>query len=143
MPTALPTDNIRRWFTESCQTITSHAIITDRNIPSMITYRRIYRRIISVGISQRVATQLPPMPYLPSVITVEISDGFIPSVMFPQETFFFGACVSVCKTVGGWFFLFAIELAMERVVTDDYYTDGRVPSVRPSVIISPTESVRR
>jgi hypothetical protein len=27
---------------------------------------------------------------------------------------------------------------MERVVTDDYYTDGRVLSVRPSVIISPT-----
>jgi hypothetical protein len=27
---------------------------------------------------------------------------------------------------------------MERGVTDDYYTDGRVLSVRPSVIISPT-----
>jgi hypothetical protein len=109
---------------------------------SMITYRRIYRRIISIGISQRVATQLPPMPYLPtdnpSVITVEISDRFILSVMFPRETFFFGARVSVCKTVGGWFFLFATELAMERVVTDDYYTDGCIPSVRPSVIISPT-----
>jgi len=26
-------------------------------------------------------------------------------------------------------------------VTDDYYTDGRVPSVRPSVIISPTEFI--
>ena len=24
------------------------------------------------------------------------------------------------------------------VVTDDYYTDGRVPSARPSIIISPT-----
>jgi hypothetical protein len=142
MPTALPTDNIRRWFTESCQTITSHAIINDENISSMITYRRIYRWIISVGISQRVATQLPPMPYLPtdnsSVITVEISDGFIPSVMFPRETFFFVARVSVCKTVGGWFFLFATELATKRVVTDDYYTDRRVPSVRPSVIIWPT-----
>jgi len=79
------------------------------------------------------------MPYLPtdnsSVITVEISDGFIPSVMFPRETFFFVARVSVCKTVGGWFFLFATELATKRVVTDDYYTDRRVPSVRPSVII--------
>ena len=108
MPTAFPTDNIRRWFTESCQTISSHAIITDGNIMSMITYRRIYRRIISIGISQRVATQLPPMPYLPtdnpSVITVEISDRFILSVMFPREIFFFGARVSVCKTVGGCFF---------------------------------------
>jgi hypothetical protein len=33
-------------------------------------------------------------------------------------------------------FLFATELAMEREVTDDYYTDGRIPSVKPSVIIS-------
>jgi len=35
------------------------------------------------------------------------------------------------------FFLFATELAMEMGVTDDYYTDGRVPSV----IISPTEFI--
>jgi len=66
--------------------------MTDGHIPSVITIRRIYRRIISVGFSQRVATQLPPMPYLPmdnpSVITVGVSDGFIPSVMFPRETFF-------------------------------------------------------
>jgi hypothetical protein len=85
------------------------------------------------------------MPYLPmdnpSVITVGVSDGFIPSVMFPRETFFFGAHVSVCKTVGvplvGSYF-FVTELTTQRVVTDDYYTDGRVPSERPSVIISPT-----
>jgi hypothetical protein len=41
----------------------------------------------------------------------------------------------------GVFFLFAIELATEMGITDDYYTDGRVPSVRPSVIISPTEFI--
>jgi hypothetical protein len=29
-------------FTESCQTITSHAIITDGYYPSVITYRRLY-----------------------------------------------------------------------------------------------------
>jgi hypothetical protein len=56
--------------------------------------------------------------------------------MFPRETFFFGARVSVCKTVGGCFFLFATDLAMEMGVTD-----GRVPSVRPSVIISLTEFI--
>jgi hypothetical protein len=39
------------------------------------------------------------------------------------------------------FFLFAIELATEMGVTDDYYTDERVSSVRPSVIISPTEFI--
>ena len=60
--------------------------------------------------------------------------------MFPREIFF-GARVSVCITVGvsvdGWFFLFATELATEMGFTDDYYTDGRVPSV----IISPTEFI--
>jgi hypothetical protein len=44
---------------------------------------------------------------MPSVISLEITDGFIPSVMFLRETFF-GARVSVCITVGvsvgGWFF---------------------------------------
>jgi hypothetical protein len=39
------------------------------------------------------------------------------------------------------FFLFATELATKMGVTDDYYTDGRVPSVMPSVIISPTEFI--
>ena len=34
-----------------------------------------------------------------------------------------------------------IELATKRGITDDYYTDGRVPSVSPSVIISPTEFI--
>ena len=31
------------------------------------------------------------------------------------------------------------DLAREMGVTDDCYTDGRVPSVKPSVIISPTD----
>jgi hypothetical protein len=39
------------------------------------------------------------------------------------------------------FFLFAIELATEMDFTNDCYTDGRVPSVRPSVIISPTDFI--
>jgi len=81
---------------------------------------------------------------MPSVITVEIADGFIPSVMFPRETFFFGAHVSVCKTVGVpsvGVFLFATDLSTEMGVTDDWYTDGRVPSMRPSVIISPTDFI--
>jgi hypothetical protein len=81
---------------------------------------------------------------MPSVITVEIADGFILSVMFPRETCFFGAHVSVCKTVGVpsvGVFLFATDLATEMGVTDDWYTDGRVPSMRPSVIISPTDFI--
>jgi hypothetical protein len=35
------------------------------------------------------------------------------------------------------FFLFATDLATEMGVTDDWYTDGRVPSV----IISPTDFI--
>jgi hypothetical protein len=64
--------------------------------------------------------------------------------MFPRETFF-GARVSVCITVGvsvgGWFFLFATELATEMGFTDDCYTDGRFPSVSPSVLLSPTDFI--
>jgi hypothetical protein len=39
------------------------------------------------------------------------------------------------------FFLFATDLATEMGVTDDCYTDGHVPSVKPSVIISPTDFI--
>ena len=66
------------------------------------------------------------------------------SVMFPRETFFLArAYPSVRPSVfRRWmFFLFATDLAMEMEVTDDWYTDGRVPSVRPSVIISPTDFI--
>jgi hypothetical protein len=38
-------------------------------------------------------------------------------------------------------FLFATDLATKMEVTDNWYTDGRVPSVRPSVIISPTDFI--
>jgi hypothetical protein len=41
----------------------------------------------------------------------------------------------------GVFFLFATDLATKKGVTDDWYTDGRVPSVMPSVIISPTDFI--
>jgi hypothetical protein len=79
-----------------------------------------------------------------SVITLEISDGFIPSVMFPRETFFLARAYpsvipSVCPSVG--VFLFATELAMEMGFTDDCYTDGRVPSVSPSICFSPTDFI--
>ena len=75
------------------------------------------------------------------MITVEIADGFIPSVMFPRETFFFARVYPSVRPSVCVFFLFAIELATEMDFTDDCYTDGRVPSVRPSVIISPTDFI--
>jgi hypothetical protein len=54
---------------------------------------------------------------------------------------FFLAHVSVCITVGvsigGWFFLFATELATEMRFTDDLFTDGALPSV----LFSPTDFI--
>jgi hypothetical protein len=69
---------------------------------------------------------------MPSVITVEIADGFIWLVMFPRETFFLArAYPSIRSSVfRRWvFFLFATDLATKMGVTDDWYTDGRGPSV--------------
>jgi hypothetical protein len=64
--------------------------------------------------------------------------------MFPREIFFC-ARVSVCKTVGisvgGSFFFFVTDLATEMGFTDDCYTDGRVPSVSPSILFSPTDFI--
>jgi hypothetical protein len=39
------------------------------------------------------------------------------------------------------FFLFATELATKIGFTDDCYTDGRFPSVSPSVWFSPTNVI--
>jgi len=99
MPTALPMHNIRRYYTESCNKITSPAIITD---------------------------------------------GFILSVMFPRETFFWRARIRLYyrQCFRRWVvFLFATELATKMGFTDDCYTDGRVPSVSPSVLFSPTDFI--
>jgi len=81
---------------------------------------------------------------MPSVITLDITDGYIPSVMFPRETFFWCARIrrwTVGVSVGGWFFLFAAELATKMGFTDDCYTDGRDPSVTLSVLLLPTECI--
>jgi hypothetical protein len=66
------------------------------------------------------------------------------SVIFPRETFFLARTYPFVRpsVFRQWvFFLFATELVTERGVTNDYYTDGRVPLVTPSVIISPTEFI--
>jgi hypothetical protein len=77
---------------------------------------------------------------MPSAITLDITDGYSPSVMFPRETFFWPARIRRCFR--RWvFFLFATELATEMGFTDDCYTDGRDPSVTPSVLLLPTEFI--
>jgi hypothetical protein len=84
------------------------------------------------------------MPYLPmdspSIITVEIADGFIPSVMFPQETFFLAhAYPSVRLSVFCWWVFFICDRLSDgngsyrRLVyrtwsvgeaVSNYFTDG-------------------
>jgi hypothetical protein len=81
---------------------------------------------------------------MPSVITLDITDGYSPSVMFPRETFFWRARIRrwFRRCFRRWvFFLFATELATEMGFTDDCYTDGRDPSVTPSVLLLPTECI--
>jgi hypothetical protein len=124
-------DNIRQYSTESCQTITSHAIITDEIYPSTDlptdSIRWYYTVINTDGlyVSKSVGDYRWNCRRIYSVGNV------------PAWNFFFCARVSV----GVCFFLFAIELATEMGFTDDCYTDGRVPSVRPSGIISPTDFI--
>jgi hypothetical protein len=50
-------------------------------------------------------------------------------------------CITVGISVGVWFFLFATELATEMGFTDDWFTDGSLPSVNPSVLFSPTDLI--
>jgi hypothetical protein len=58
IPTALPTDNFCRYFTESCQTITTDAIITDGNIGVYHNYyRRNIRRYLPLKIQTGVVRQ--------------------------------------------------------------------------------------
>jgi hypothetical protein len=84
-------ENDRRYFTESCKTITTHATITDRYIPSVFTIT--ITDGIYLSVFDRVLKYLPPMPQsltdIPSVITVENTNGMIPSVMLSREIIFF------------------------------------------------------
>jgi hypothetical protein len=94
---------------------------------------------------QQKSQAMPSLPtgfpsVMPSAITLDITDGYSPSVMFPRETFFWPARIRRCFR--RWvFFLFATELATEMGFTDDCYTDGRDPSVTPSVLLLPTEFI--
>jgi hypothetical protein len=76
---------------------------------------------------------------MPSVITLKSTDGLAVGNVPARNIFL--ARVSVCITVGGWFFLFATELATEMGFTDDWFTDGELPSVTPSVLFSPTDFI--
>ena len=87
------------------------------------------------------------MPYIPtenpsvmpSVITLKITDGLAVGNV-PARNFFLArvsVCITVGVSVGGWFFLFATELATEMGFTDDWFTDG----TSPSVLVSPMDFI--
>jgi hypothetical protein len=60
--------------------------------------------------------------------------------MFPRGNCFLArlsVCITAGVSVGGWFFLFATELATEMGFTDDWFTDGE----SPSVLGSPTDFI--
>jgi hypothetical protein len=86
---------------------------------------------------QQKLQAMPSLPtgfssVMPSVITLDITDGYIPSVMFPREIFFWRA------RIRRWVvFLFATELATEMGFTDDCYTNR----CGPSVLLLPTECI--
>jgi hypothetical protein len=66
---------------------------------------------------------MPQSPtVIPSVITVENTDGYILSIKVSREKKNL-ARFAVCKTIGVWFFLFPTELATEQGITDDRYSD--------------------
>jgi hypothetical protein len=81
---------------------------------------------------------------MPSVIIVKISDGFIPSVMFPRETFFLARAYPSVRPSVGVFFLFATELVTDLPTTgipmDVFRRDF---FHRRIALLSPTELVRR
>ena len=80
---------------------------------------------------------------MPSVITLKITDGLAVGNV-PARNFFLArvsVCITVGVSIGGWFFLFATKLATEMGFTDDWFTDGTLPSVNPSVLVSPTDFI--
>jgi hypothetical protein len=84
---------------------------------------------------------MPQLPTaIPSVITVENTNGIIPSVKFSREKKNWRASHSVRPSVFG-FFLFPTELATEQGITDDQYFNGQISSVRLSVKILLTNCV--
>ena len=110
----------RRYLTESYKIFTEYATITDVSTnglrPSVfhIELHNIYcichnhRQLYSVG-----------------NITDGTTDGMNPSIYFQHE-FFFLRVFFVCKTIG---FFLPTEIATENDITDERYSDERIPWV--------------
>ena len=118
-PTDLPTELIRRHLTVSCH-----------------QYRRIYRRIYSVGISY---THRRIYRRIDSSVNHNITDGIkIRRYISSGNLFFFGTQIPSVKPSANGFFVLPTDIATERGITDEDKADGRNPSVMTSVKKSPT-----
>jgi uncharacterized protein (DUF2344 family) len=83
--------------------------------------------------------------------TDNFTDGFKPSVCHTitdglksvgifQAGIFFWCAISVCKTIGKFFFIFPTDIATKYGITDERKADGRFPSMMTSVNKLPTKS---
>ena len=115
--------------------------LTDGINPSVFNsscqqYRRIYRRIYSVGISYTHGR------IYQRIFSVGQSQyhrrNENPSVYFKRESLFFWRANFVCKTIGKWFFCFSDGQSDGREITDEGKADGHNLSVMTSVKKSPT-----
>jgi hypothetical protein len=70
-----------------------------------------------------------------------ITDGLKSVGIFQAgNCFFFLRAISVCKTIGNFFFIFPTDIATKYGITDERKADGRFPSVMTSVNKLPTKS---
>jgi len=98
----IPTDNVRRYSTESCQTITSHAIITDGIYPSVMNTDGCTNALYPSVFHRELPNNYQPCHNYWRIIRryVRWNCRRIYSVgNVPAGNFFFCARVSVCKTV--------------------------------------------
>jgi hypothetical protein len=115
-----------------------HPCHNHRRIYSVDAYRYYYRQNISIGIlqSSEIFTVHTTITDCHSVGDYRCNYRRNYSVGKVLTGIIFLARFAVCKTVGV-FFLFSTELATEREITDDQYSDERIRSVK----ILPTNCV--
>jgi len=94
------------------------------------TYRRIYKRIYSVGISN--THRQIYRRYVAVGKSRYHRQNKNPSVYFKRETFFFGAQIPSVKPSANDFFVFPTDIATEWEITDEGKADGLNPSVNKS-----------
>jgi hypothetical protein len=99
-------------------------------------YRRIYRRIYSVGISYTHRW------IYRRIFSVDQSQyhqrNENPSVYFKRESFFFGTQILSVKPSANGFLVFPTDIATEGGITNEGKADRHNPSVMTSVKKSPT-----